>query len=257
MGPRQLVPVVLGFLLMPAAPAVQTDGEQQRLKKEILDEVKEAIDRHEKNLWKEISRIVDRKLAEPKEVRGQEADDTSWLGKSWEKFHHTNIPDTWSIEIGEEIVWSREAGPDGGSVGVSQELRRDVDGPFSIEMDVRVDRHDLGGSGWWYDIHAGTGDYPVKVVLRYLDSSEKRREWAHGFLTTSNPNKLRNYTKVRRGVWVPVSLEVDLGPGATLTKFLLYGGGWSFQGAARNVRLVPLGSGVTPAAGTPPSIDER
>jgi len=161
------------------------------------------------------------------------------IGAKWDKFHASNIPDAWDVAIGDGITWRREAGADGGSAGVIQALRKDVNGKLLLEMEVRVDAHSLGGSGWWSDTHGLTGEYPAKVELLYLDAKEKQRVWAHGFLTADNPQKLRNYTKVPAGEWTKVRLEIDLGGAATLKRVRFYGEGWSFQGGVRKVRLAP------------------
>jgi hypothetical protein len=105
-------------------------------------------------------------------------------------------------------------------------------------MEVRVDSHSLRGSGWWSDQRGGTGEYPVKIRIDYLDDRERKASWTHGFLTTRNPDRLKNYTRVKKGQWTKVELKLDLGEAVHLRAIRFFGSGWSFEGAVRNLQLL-------------------
>ncbi len=164
--------------------------------------------------------------------------DPNLLGKDWGKFHQTNIQDRWGVQIREEISWFRKAGADCGSSGVLQRLEIPARGKLLLRMEVRVDSHSLRGSGWWADRRGGTGEYPAKIRIDYLDDRERNAAWTHGFLTNKNPNRLLNYTQIKKGEWTKVELELDLGEHVYLRAIRFYGIGWSFEGAVRNMELV-------------------
>lgn len=160
------------------------------------------------------------------------------LGDQWEKFHQSNIQDRWKVDIGREITWSRKAGPDCGSAGVFQWVRAQVKGKLILRMEVRVDSHSLRGSGWWADRRGGTGEYPAKIRIDYLDDREQKDFWTHGFLTNKNPNRLLNYTQIKKGEWTKVELELDLGKNVFVRAIRFFGIGWSFEGGVRNMRMI-------------------
>jgi hypothetical protein len=164
--------------------------------------------------------------------------DPNLLGNDWSKFHQTNIRDQWNVKVGDEISWSRKAGADSGSAGVYQRIGVLAPGKLLLKMEVRIDSHSLPGSGWWGDKRGGTGEYPAKIRLDYLDERERKAFWTHGFLTRKNPNRLKNYTRIKKGEWTKVELELDLGDTVTLVKIRFFGCGWSFKGAVRNLELV-------------------
>ena len=164
--------------------------------------------------------------------------DRNLLGDEWEKFHQSNIRDRWNVEIADEIAWSRVAGGDSGSAGVFQWIRAGVPGKLLLRMEVRVDSHSLRGSGWWSDQRGGTGEYPAKIRIDYLDDRERKAFWTHGFLTNKNPNRLLNYTQIKKGEWTKVELELDLGDHVFLRAIRFYGNGWSFEGAVRKLELI-------------------
>ena len=146
--------------------------------------------------------------------------DPNLLRKNWEKFHQSKVRDRWEVKIDEEISWSRKAPPDGGSAGVYQRLGVTTSGKLLLRMEVRVDSHSLPGSGWWGDRRGGSGEYPAKIRIDYLDDRERKAFWTHGFLTNKNPNRLLNYTQIKKGEWTEVELELDLG--AHLEGCILY-----------------------------------
>jgi len=99
--------------------------------------------------------------------------DPNLLGNDWAKFHQSNIRDQWNVKVGDEISWSRKAGADSGSAGVYQRIGVLAPGKLLLKMEVRIDSHSLPGSGWWGDKRGGTGEYPAKIRLDYLDERER------------------------------------------------------------------------------------
>lgn len=178
----------------------------------------------------------------------------------WNVIHASNIPDTWSVDVkntAKECRWFRLAGADGGHAGVKQDLNVDVSAfaRLVLRARVKVMRHDLWGSGWWSDVVGGTGEYPVKLVVKYIGVDDAVHSWTHGFLSHANTERLQNYTVSPLGVWT--SFEVDLAAADSLLKpdplarnpvprlpamrvvrqVQLLGNGWSFEGWVDDVSL--------------------
>lgn len=137
-----------------------------------------------------------------------------------------------------------------------------------LSLEAKVDSHTLKGTGWWSAERGGPGEMPVHVQVDYVDVEGKARSWSHGFLVRAkseevlwlNPETgireyrkdvplLRNATPVPAGQWVWVRFDLmddavrrdpagELLPRpAKLTRIHLFGNGWDFRGAVRNVAL--------------------
>ena len=120
--------------------------------------------------------------------------------EGWDKFHSTNVNDTWNLQIGgpdNYLSWKRgRSRNDGGSVGAVQSMDIDVSGykKLLLSIDVMVEHHTLLNSGWWSEKQGGSGEYPAKIILFYDDDQGNRHMWTHGFLSTNEkqPVTFRN-----------------------------------------------------------------
>jgi hypothetical protein len=178
----------------------------------------------------------------------------------WTVIHGSNISDSWNVTVegaDGHARWYRIAGADGGHVGVRQAMDVDVSGSSSLVLRARVKvvRHDLGSSGWWSDAYGGSGEYPVKLQIRYRDANDAGHVWTHGFLAGSNSCFLENYSEAPSGTWVDFEVDLtdannrlkpdparrspdpSLPPIHTVKFFDLIGCGWSFEGHGDNVSL--------------------
>ncbi|MDP7033884.1 MAG: hypothetical protein QF752_05280 [Planctomycetota bacterium] len=161
--------------------------------------------------------------------------DPNLLGRQWEEFQQSNVPcETWIRIDKEEFSWSRTSRPDCGTAGVVQRMDRSTSGKLHMSLQVRVDGYSLRGSGRG----RGTGEYPVKIRIDYIDKEGRFQSWTHGFLCEPNRNRHRNVTQVRRGTWTPVTFDLDLGEKVQLRSVRFYGMGWSFRGAVRSPQLM-------------------
>ena len=161
--------------------------------------------------------------------------DSNLLGRQWEEFQQSNIPgESWVRIDKREFSWSRTARPDCGTAGVVQRMDRSAPGKLHLQLQVRVDGYSLRGSGRG----RGTGEYPVKIRIDYIDQEGRFQVWTHGFLCEPNPHRHRNLTRVRQGAWTPVTIELDLGKKIQLRSVRFYGMGWSFRGAVRSPQLL-------------------
>lgn len=151
------------------------------------------------------------------------------------------------------VAWERTgSGADGAALWARQRLSRDVRrcGKLVLAFDVQVDHHSLANSGWWSDSRGGSGEYPAKVVIAFMDSNGERIEWARGFLYRHDGStKLVNFTLVPKGQWVHFEADLfasqnwvdewgkPLPSPVTLTDVFVGGNGWDFAGALTNLRL--------------------
>jgi hypothetical protein len=169
------------------------------------------------------------------------------------------------------LAWERtNSGSVGSAVSAWQPLDFDVKGYGSLwlSMKVLVERHTLPNSGWWSDQNAGSGEYPVKVSLTFLDEQGQSFEWAYGFMITHDgATALRNFFIEPGGEWSSFETDVFdasqwLGPlgqplprPVHLTRITVGGSGWDFKGAVANLSLTGTagdtsGGGSTGSDGT-------
>jgi hypothetical protein len=153
------------------------------------------------------------------------------------------------------LVWAREnSGASGSAIWAQQTLDVDVSqmDHLLLSMDVMVLSHSLPNSGWWSDENNGSGEYPAKITLSFVDAQGSPIEWAFGFLITHDGSTaLTNYQLVRPEEWTPVQIDLfapaqwvsprgePLAKPARLTGILIGGNGWDFSGMAANIRLIP------------------
>ena len=151
------------------------------------------------------------------------------------------------------LAWRRtQSGADGGALWAKQALHRSLDDcdRLLLALDVQVEQQSLSNSGWWSEERGGSGEYPAKVTIAFLDEQEERFDWSHGFLYKHDgQTSLTNYTQVPQGSWY--SFRVDLlapegwvdGRGQPLPQpvaiqeITVGGNGWDFAGAIANVQL--------------------
>lgn len=147
------------------------------------------------------------------------------------------------------LEFKRIAAPDGGSVQALQRVYVDVSDASSIiiKADVKVIDYNLVGTGWWYEVYPGPGDYPVKFIIFYLDQNNEKQVYGHGFLDSVNPFSKTNYHIVERNKWASVEIdvleEIDSKP-KCLGVFATGGSGWSFHGMIDNIELLVDGKNV-------------
>ena len=155
------------------------------------------------------------------------------------------------------LVWERtNSGSVGSAISAWQPLDFDVSSYASLwfSMDVRIDYHNLPNSGWWSDQNNGSGEYPVKVSLTFLDEQGSPFEWTYGFMITHDGGTvLRNFFIEPGEEWASFETDVFdpgqwLGPlgqqlphPVRLTRITVGGGGWDFKGAVSNLTLAGSG----------------
>ncbi len=159
-----------------------------------------------------------------------------------------------------QVRWERTGGDGrGGAVSIVRALTDEVSRSTHLLLGARlkVGSHSLGNSGWHSQSHGGPGEYPAHVQVDWLDDTEKRGRWSHGFLTRHDGGtRFRNYTLVPRGEWC--FLAFDLLDPATresrdperpglavkrpmlLRSLTLMGNGWDFSGAVDEIQLVSI-----------------
>ncbi len=151
------------------------------------------------------------------------------------------------------LAWERTgSGNNGAAVSARQTVNADVSGyaRLLLQLELAVNAHTLLNSGWWSDSHAGTGEYPVKVTLRFLDTAGQPFEWTYGFLSQHDGStQLKNFMLVSAGQSTQVLFDVfspvqwvdtqgnPLPRPAVLTDVLIGGSGWDFAGFVDTIKM--------------------
>jgi hypothetical protein len=119
----------------------------------------------------------------------------------------------------------------------------------TLNIDIKVLYHSLGGSGWTVSDY----EYPVTVVIYYIDAAGTSRYWQWGWWqwidgsTGPNPdheavpgNGVVTGQQVAYNVWVPNTFDLltELTNPKIIKSIRVGGAGWSYEGRADNIQLL-------------------
>jgi hypothetical protein len=183
--------------------------------------------------------------------------------ESWRQFHISKTPDKHSLtEAGGVVTWERtQSGHENGLVGIEQQLDIDVRNANRVvlSLEALVEYQTLYAPPLWLSNLNYPSQLPVHVAVLYDDRRGHPYRWDYGFTIHEGadgvleldgktqvyqykPGKapLPNATPVPQGKWCRVSIDIlehaDPRP-VKIAGLLLYGNGFDFKGAVRNVRL--------------------
>lgn len=157
------------------------------------------------------------------------------------KYHGTNITEILT-EGGDRYVHMYRRCPekDGGGAGLKQGLNANLPGgTLTLSAEVRCDYQNggaiAGSNPAWYP----EGAVQFRIVYRRPDNSTG--EWYHGFYYGNVPGAdTAHFTQVPRGSWMNYTsgnILSEIGAGATILEFRVYGFGWDFDGFADTISL--------------------
>jgi len=188
---------------------------------------------------------------------------------SWEVGHSLDRQNSiWNCQIvydedkkSNVIQFKRsESNNDGSSVGISQDVFIDLSqyDDIRLRLDVKPMFQSLVGGGW-----VG-GEYPIMVQVAFIDQRGDPQTWTYGFIYDGD-SQYENVAKIEQDKWFtytsPNLKEVspdcadaqrvfdmqvivkshEYNPPVIptyITRILVYGSGWDFQGRADNIEFV-------------------
>jgi hypothetical protein len=188
---------------------------------------------------------------------------------SWEVGHSLDRQNSvWNCQIvydedkkSNVIQFKRsESRNDGSSVGVSQDVFIDLSqyDDVRIRLDVKPMFQSLVGGGW-----VG-GEYPIMVQVAFIDQRGDPQTWTYGFIYDGD-SQYENVAKIGQSAWFTYTSPnlKEVSPDCAdaqrvsdmqvivkaheykppviptyITRVLVYGSGWDFQGRADNIEFV-------------------
>ncbi len=148
------------------------------------------------------------------------------------------------------------AGSSGGEAGLQQVLNTGITSysEVYIEFDLKLMGYSLSDSGQWTYQNGGTGEWPADVKIYFTDLDENNHIWNNGFLNGADFYNRTNYTSIGLNTWyhyrspnLRTVKTTRTGPGNTpvqsnfiysINTMRIGGGGWDFEGAFDNVKLI-------------------
>jgi len=170
------------------------------------------------------------------------------INQGGSRAHGVNKVDVVDGESGHKAVHMTRSCPenDGGASGLSQGLSATLKPGDRLVMSARVRAdNEVGGAlagsdPRWFP------EGPAQFRIFYEKINGEKAEWYHGFYYGDVPGADSvHFTRVAKGEWAAYTspdIAGELGVGARITEFRVYGFGWDFDGYASK-----YGKVVTPS----------